>query len=179
MRQQNGVATLDSSGRISSILTSQAWPAMFHVVDSEQAMLGLVAVLGDVVLRSDLQRRYILTGDDPLILANWHALGYVGYNAQEAFSVDALTSFIRLVKIGVKTDNGIEYLSQEQVNQLECGLIRHLLDAWSCSQCSGFRDKFIFLGQNEIEATCLCGSHVTIVFGNQNNKLDKEYEEWA
>jgi hypothetical protein len=78
-----GVATLDSSGKI---LTSQL-PALAitdtFVVASQTAMLALTAEVGDVAVRTDLSKSYILKTAGASVLANWQELltptGYVTY----------------------------------------------------------------------------------------------------
>jgi len=69
-----GVATLDAQGLIpASQLPPLAISERF-VVASQAAMLALVAQRGDVAIRTDLSRSYILGSDDPTQLANWSEL---------------------------------------------------------------------------------------------------------
>lgn len=69
-----GVATLDASGKvISSQMPAIAITDTF-VVASQAAMLALVAETGDVAIRTDLSKSFILKGSDPSILANWQEL---------------------------------------------------------------------------------------------------------
>jgi hypothetical protein len=44
------------------------------VVNSQAAMLALVAQRGDVAIRTDISQSFILAGDDPTILGNWAML---------------------------------------------------------------------------------------------------------
>lgn len=70
----NGVATLDAGGK----LTNSQVPAIAitdtFVVASEVAMLALTAQTGDVAVRSDLNKSFILKGTDPTLLADWQEL---------------------------------------------------------------------------------------------------------
>lgn len=71
----NGVATLNASGK----LTSSQIPAIAitdtFVVASQVAMLALsTAETGDVAVRSDLNKSFILAGTDPSVLADWQEL---------------------------------------------------------------------------------------------------------
>lgn len=70
----NGVATLDSTGKI---VTSQL-PAITitdtFVVASQAAMLALVAQTGDVAVRTDLNKSFIVKGADGTVIGNWQEL---------------------------------------------------------------------------------------------------------
>lgn len=70
----NGVATLDSGGLIP---VGQLPPLAItdtFVVASQAAMLALTAQVGDVAVRSDLNRSFILRVADPTVLGNWQEL---------------------------------------------------------------------------------------------------------
>jgi hypothetical protein len=75
-----------------------------HSVNSQAAMLALTAYLGDVAIRTDQNaNRYLLVGDDPSVLSNWHLLtdtvsggvtsvnGYTGQVVLSAADLGALT----------------------------------------------------------------------------------------
>lgn len=65
------VPTLDGSGKIvTSFLPTLAITDVFAVAN-EAAMLALTAQRGDVAVRSDENKSYVLSTDDPTILANW------------------------------------------------------------------------------------------------------------
>jgi hypothetical protein len=67
----NGVASLDSAGKIpSSQIPSLAIGETF-TVNSQGAMLALSAQRGDFCRRTDENKTYILTTDDPSQFANW------------------------------------------------------------------------------------------------------------
>jgi hypothetical protein len=70
----NGVATLDGSGKL---LASQI-PAITisdtFVVANQTAMLAVVAETGDVAVRTDQNKSYILKGTNPTVLADWQEL---------------------------------------------------------------------------------------------------------
>ncbi len=70
----NGVATLDASGK----LTSSQVPAIAitdtFVVNNQSAMLALTAQVGDVAVRSDLSKSFILKTEPATTLANWQEL---------------------------------------------------------------------------------------------------------
>lgn len=70
----NGVATLDGNTKIPSTQLPAIAITSTFVVVSEAAMLALTAQEGDVAVRSDLNKSFILAGSDPTILANWQEL---------------------------------------------------------------------------------------------------------
>jgi hypothetical protein len=70
----NGLAELDGDGKIpSSQLPAIAVTDTF-VVASEAAMLALTAERGDVAVRTDLSKSFILSGASPSVLADWTEL---------------------------------------------------------------------------------------------------------
>lgn len=70
----NGLATLDAGGKIpSSQLPSIAISDTFVVVN-EAAMLALTAQTGDVAVRTDENKSYILQGTDPTDIGDWQEL---------------------------------------------------------------------------------------------------------
>lgn len=70
----NGVATLDAGGKVpSSQLPPLAITDTF-VVASEVAMLALTAQTGDVAVRTDVSKSFILQGTDPSVLGDWQEL---------------------------------------------------------------------------------------------------------
>lgn len=72
--QANGYAGLDSSSKINpSQLPSIAINDTF-VVASQVAMLALTAQTGDIAIRTDLSKTFILSGTDPTNLAHWTEL---------------------------------------------------------------------------------------------------------
>lgn len=70
----NGYAGLGSDGK----LISNQLPAITitdtFVVGSQSAMLALTAETGDVAVRTDLSKSYILKGSNPSVLADWQEL---------------------------------------------------------------------------------------------------------
>lgn len=70
----SGVATLDANGKV---FTSQL-PALAitntYVVADQTAMLALTAETGDVAVRTDENKSYILEGADPAVLGDWQEL---------------------------------------------------------------------------------------------------------
>ena len=71
----NGVATLNAFGKLESSQVPQIAIVDTFVVADEAAMLALsTAEQGDVAVRSDLQKSFILTSNDPSVVGNWQEL---------------------------------------------------------------------------------------------------------
>jgi hypothetical protein len=68
------IPVLDTNGKLDTgILPAIAISDTF-VIASETAMLALTAQIGDVAVRTDLNKSFILKGSDPSVLANWQEL---------------------------------------------------------------------------------------------------------
>jgi len=70
----NGVATLDGSGLV---LTTQLPPLVVNdtfVVASQAAMLALTAQTGDIAVRTDVTKTFILTASPASTLGNWQEI---------------------------------------------------------------------------------------------------------
>lgn len=70
----NGVAELDGSGKVPSSQLPAIAITDTSVVNSQAAMLALSAQKGDVAVRTDLNKSFILAGTDPTQLADWQEL---------------------------------------------------------------------------------------------------------
>jgi hypothetical protein len=70
----NGVATLNASGKLTTAQIPAITITDTFVVASEVAMLALVVETGDVAVRTDLSKSFILKGSDPTLLSEWQEL---------------------------------------------------------------------------------------------------------
>lgn len=70
----NGVAELGGDGKILAAQLPAIAITDTFVVASEVAMLALTAETGDVAVRTDLNKSFILAVNDPTVLANWQEL---------------------------------------------------------------------------------------------------------
>jgi hypothetical protein len=70
----NGVATLDQYGKLKASQVPKIAITDTYVVNSETEMLSLTAEIGDVAVRTDLHRSFILKVNNPTILTNWKEL---------------------------------------------------------------------------------------------------------
>lgn len=69
-----GVATLGADSKIPSSQLPAIAITDTTVVTSQASMLALTAQIGDVAVRSDLNKSFILAGTDPTVLGNWQEL---------------------------------------------------------------------------------------------------------
>lgn len=67
----SGIAPLDASSKIPSTYLPAIAITNTFVVASQAAMLALVAGTGDVAIRTDVSKSYILQGSDPTVLSGW------------------------------------------------------------------------------------------------------------
>ena len=70
----NGIASLDGSGKIPTAQLPATAIADVFPVSSEAAMLALTADTGDIAIRSDLNKSYILRATPATTLSNWNEL---------------------------------------------------------------------------------------------------------
>jgi hypothetical protein len=93
---QRGVPSGFASLTIDGTLQPSQLPALAitdtFVVASQATMLALTAQRGDVAIRSDLGKSFILATDNPAVVGNWVELVASGY----VLSVDGLTGVVRL-----------------------------------------------------------------------------------
>lgn len=69
--QANGVASLDANGLIPTAQMPPLAISEIYTVASQAAMLALTAQRGDVAIRTDVNKTYILSSDSPSTLADW------------------------------------------------------------------------------------------------------------
>ena len=69
--QPSGYVGLDSSSKINPIYLPSIAITDTFVVNSQAAMLALAVEVGDIAIRTDVLKTFILQGSDPTILGNW------------------------------------------------------------------------------------------------------------
>ena len=88
-----GVATLDGTGKVPQNQLPAVAITNTFVVNSQAAMLALTAEEGDVAVRTDLNKSFILTATPSSTLANWQELLTP---TDSVLSVDGLTGAVNL-----------------------------------------------------------------------------------
>ena len=89
----NGVATLDGNSKIPTSQLPSLAITTTHVVSSQSAMLALDAQEGDVAIRTDISKSFILSSNSPSTLADWKELATP---ADAVTSVDGRTGVVSL-----------------------------------------------------------------------------------
>ena len=104
----NGVASLDGSGKL---LAGQI-PALAitdtFVVANQAAMLALTAQTGDIAIRSDESKTYILQGSDPTVLGNWV---FLATPASAVLSVNSQTGVVVLTTADIADSSNKRYVT--------------------------------------------------------------------
>lgn len=98
----NGVAPLDGTSKISSSYLPAVAISDTFVVSSQAAMLALTAEVGDIAVRTDVSKSYILTTTPASTLANWQELLTPPDTVQ---SVAGKTGIVTLAKADVGLGN--------------------------------------------------------------------------
>jgi hypothetical protein len=99
----NGIATLDASSKVPvSQIPAVALTDTF-VVASQAAMLALTAEHGDVAIRTDVSKTFILATDSPSTLADWKELLSAGGGGVS--SVNGYTGTVVLAKSDIGLSN--------------------------------------------------------------------------
>ena len=94
----NGVATLDATGKLPASQLSATAISNTYVVGSQAAQTALTANVGDIAVRTDLNKTFILRALPPSVFANWQELltptdAVLSVNGQTgAVSVGTVTS---------------------------------------------------------------------------------------
>ncbi|MDH1506297.1 phage tail protein [Aeromonas caviae] len=109
----NGVATLDGGGKVPvSQLPATAIVDTF-VVGSQAAMLALTAEIGDVAVRTDLNKSFILRVTGASTLANWQELLTPTDSVQ---SVDGMTGDVTIATATEGVKGKAQIATQAEVN---------------------------------------------------------------
>ena len=70
----NGVAQLDGTGKVPQSQLPSIALVDTNVVASQAAMLALTAETGDIAIRTDLNKTFILAGIDPSVIGDWQEM---------------------------------------------------------------------------------------------------------
>jgi hypothetical protein len=89
----NGVASLDASGKVPAAELPDISITSTQVVANQADMLALTAEVGDVAVRTDVNKTFILTASPSSTLANWQELLTP---TDSVLSVDGLTGAVDL-----------------------------------------------------------------------------------
>lgn len=99
----NGVASLDSTGKVPTEQLPPISITEVFVVNGEAEMLALTAQIGDIAIRTDLTKSFILKESPASILANWQEL--LSPSAGAVVSVNGETGIVTLDKANIGLGN--------------------------------------------------------------------------
>lgn len=105
--QANGLASLDASGKLPTSQLPSLAITSTNVVANEAAMLALSAEEGDVAIRTDNGKTYILASSDPTSLASWKEITAGG----AVTSVNGQTGTVSLSTTDVGEGTNLYYTS--------------------------------------------------------------------
>ena len=100
----NGIAPLDTNGKVPFDHIPATAIAEVFVVSSQSAMLALSAGIGDIAIRSDLNKSFILRETPATTLGNWNELLTP---TDAVLSVDGLTGAVDLSTVYLNKTTGV------------------------------------------------------------------------
>jgi hypothetical protein len=100
----NGIASLDSAGKIAAAQVPSIAIRDTYVAISQVAMLALPVQKGDIVVRSDLSKTFVLQGNDPTVLTDWVELA----STQSVTAADAAASTTNFTGTLSAADNTVQ-----------------------------------------------------------------------
>ncbi|AEB50513.1 gp53-like domain-containing protein [Aeromonas veronii] len=109
----NGVATLDGSGKVPVNQIPATAITDTFVVNTQAAMLALTAEVGDIAVRTDLNKSFILRVAGAATLANWQELLTPTDSVQ---SVDGMTGAVTVATASEAVKGKAQIATQTEVN---------------------------------------------------------------
>ncbi|WP_421288134.1 glycine-rich domain-containing protein [Aeromonas veronii] len=109
----NGVATLDGSGKVPVNQIPATAITDTFVVNTQAAMLALTAEVGDIAVRTDLNKSFILRVAGAATLANWQELLTPTDSVQ---SVDGMTGAVTIATASEAVKGKAQISTQAEVN---------------------------------------------------------------
>lgn len=117
----NGIATLGADSKIPSAQLPALAITDTFVVGSQAAMLALTAETGDVAVRTDLNKTFILRGTDPTVLSDWQELLTP---TDSVLSVNGFTGAVVLTTSNISEGSNL-YYTDERVDDRVANLIQN------------------------------------------------------
>ena len=108
----NGIATLDSDGKVNSAQLPSLLINDTYIVNSEAEMLNLVAVKGDIAVRTDIEKTFILSAEPSSNINNWVEI-LASYD--RVISVNGLGGIVTLTTSNIPEGSNL-YFSDSRVN---------------------------------------------------------------
>lgn len=151
----------DKADLVSGKLATSQIPALAitdtFVVASEAAMLALTAQTGDIAIRSDESKTYILQGADSTILANWI---HLQTPASSVLSVNGQTGVVVLAKADIGLAN-VDNTSDASKDSAATTLTNKTIDT-ATNTISGLSVTNLGAGVLDSDLSSVSASHDTI-----------------
>lgn len=133
----NGVASLDSNGKVPLTQLPAIAVTDTFVVADQSAMLALTAETGDLAVRTDVSKTFVLAGTDPSVLADWQEL----LTPPDAvLSVNSQTGIVQLDAVDIPYNNGTSGLTATDV--------QNAIDELAASTVTDFSDSDFRISDN-------------------------------
>lgn len=136
----SGIATLDSSGKLPTTQLPALAISDTFVVGSQAAMLALTAQAGDIAIRTDVGKTYILSTNSPATLADWKEIVASGGGAVN-------TAFFNVKNYGAVGDGSHD----------DTSAIQSCINA-ALATAKGTSTVYFPAGTYKITATLVCSS---------------------
>ena len=129
----NGLATLDSTGKIPTSQMGSTVLTDTYVVNSEVEMLALVATKGDVAIRLDVVKSFILSASDPSVLGNWVEIISPG----QVTSVNTLTGTVSLTTANIPENTNLYYTDARVISAIGATSTKNIYVSTTGSDTTG------------------------------------------
>lgn len=184
----NGLATLGADGKIPTSQLSALAITDTFVVASQAAMLALSAEVGDIAVRTDLNKSYILKTDGAGTLGNWQELITP---TDTVLSVNGQTGAVTLTTSNI-TEGSNLYYTDERVDDRVATLVQNGTGiSWAYSDAGGTLTPTISLASfsttnlsegvnlyytdervdDRISALLVAGAGITLTYNDAGNAL--------
>jgi hypothetical protein len=146
----NGVASLGADGKIPSAQLPAIAITDTFVVASQSAMLALTAEKGDVAVRTDLSKCFILKGSDATTLANWEELLTPG---DAVLSVNSKTGAVTLSTTDISEGTNLYWTTARFDDRLATKTTDNLTEGSSNVYWTASRFNTAFSGKSTSDLT--------------------------
>ncbi len=184
--QPGNVPLINTNGKIDESIIPAVALTTTYEVDSEERMLNLSAQLGDVCIREDLSKTYILgESGDPTVLSNWKLLrtptdsvsSVNGMTGNISLSSQDLTDggdLVHAVEGKGLSSNDFSTVEKNKLKDIESGAQKNVQADWNSTDANSdafIKNKPTF--PNALSAFSQDANHRTVTDAEKNNWNNK------
>ena len=158
----NGIASLDSGGKIPNAQLPSIAISDTFVVGSQAAMLALNAQTGDVAVRTDLNKSYIMSGTDPSNISSWQELLTP---TDTVLSVNGQTGLVTLTTSNIAEGSNLYYTSSRFTTSFATKTTDSLTEGSTNLYFTAERVD------DRVASLLQAGSNITLTYDDTNNML--------